>query len=91
MARAADSAHDLASLRFELAGRWPAFASLVERSYLAAVAGGAGSLNDWNGRVALASIPILVDARMVAHRRRDRGALDRVDGLLAALLAERAD
>jgi hypothetical protein len=112
MARAADPAHDLASLRIELAGRWPAFARRAEHGYLAAVAGraaaepsagdgrrrpagrdpdGPRSANDWQLRVAAASVPILLDARMVAHRRRNRGALDRVDALLAAALAGPAD
>lgn len=95
MARAADPAHDLASLRFELGGRWPVFARLVELSYLEAARdrrraeggiSGPGFPGDWDLRVALASIPILLDARMVAQRRRDRGALDRVDALLAAAL-----
>jgi aminoglycoside phosphotransferase (APT) family kinase protein len=89
MARAADPASDFASLRFELGASRPRFVSAVEEAYR-----GAGATELWTGpdsrwetRVRLALVPIVLEARMVAVRRRVAGLVDRLDVQLEAALA----
>jgi aminoglycoside phosphotransferase (APT) family kinase protein len=81
MARAADPAVDAASLDFELAPRWPDLAArALERL-------AAHSPEDWERRLDLARVPLLIDARMVARARHSATLLERVDVGLEALIA----
>jgi aminoglycoside phosphotransferase (APT) family kinase protein len=87
MARAADPAHDIASLRFELAGR-PAFVARVEEAYRSETAAAAWTSPQalWEERIRLAGVPLALDARMVAVRRRNAAVLCHVDRYLDACL-----
>lgn len=82
MSRLADPALDLASLRFEIGEAAPWFAADVEEAYR--LAAGPARLAGWERRVDLAGLPMLLDARMVAHRRRSAAQTARIDRRLAA-------
>lgn len=88
MARASDAAGDFASLRLEWGGRLAARARRVEEEYLE-LARAEGEVVDgaeWERRVAVALVPRLLDARMVAQRRLAAAALAALDARLDALL-----
>lgn len=89
MARGADPAADLASLRVEAPAALQSWVREVEAAYCVATIQRRGeeALFDWPRRVALAAVPNLLDARMVAVRRSAESAVARVDELLAAALA----
>ncbi|HEX7878992.1 MAG TPA: phosphotransferase [Candidatus Eisenbacteria bacterium] len=81
MARAADPAVDAASIDFELADRWPLLAArALERL-------AAGSPDEWERRLDLARLPLLIDARMVARVRHSAPLLERVDARLDSLVS----
>lgn len=81
MARAADPAVDAASIDFELSERWPQLASrALERLAV-------HSPVDWERRLDLARLPLLVDARMVARVRHSAPLLARVDDKLEAIVS----
>lgn len=88
MARGADPAHDFASLRFEVGRAREAFTAAVEAAYRQSPGAAAliGSAAAWEARIRLASIPILLDARMVAHRRRSPESLQEIDRALVRAL-----
>lgn len=81
MARFADPAVDLASLRFEVAESAPGFVSAVEEAYDRA--NDSGSRPEWERRIDLAGLPMLLDARMVACRRRSARLKERIDRRLS--------
>lgn len=91
-ARAADPAGDFAALRLEWTGRLSAMARAVERAYLALAAaeGPAGASVEWERRVAVALVPRLLDARMVARRRLASSELEEIDRRLDLALGDGA-
>lgn len=91
-ARAADPAGDFAALRLDWTGRLSAMARAVERAYLALAAaeGPAGGLVEWERRVAVALVPRLLDARMVARRRLAGAELQEIDRRLDLALGDGA-
>ena len=64
----------------------------MERAYLALAAaeGPAGGLVEWERRVAVALVPRLLDARMVARRRLASAELQEIDRRLDLALGDGA-
>lgn len=88
MARADDPAADLATLQIEAPARLREFVTATEAAYRVALAtaGLEARLHRWACRKALAAIPGLLDARMVAVRRAAFDTQARIDGDVAVAL-----